>query len=273
MSLFVHQLKTNLSTILGDYMYKKLKKLFIPFVCLMFAIVDMRNCYAQKVPRLKDINRINIVEKGSFTSGIYRQYEVIRSGSQWKSYQTASYEKGNLDTTSRKFVRNIKRKMLKELITTLNERDTSINIDFFDINKKELALYVDSLDDYPSVSKKIILSPNQKREFIDTLGSKSIIQQAFQKVMKPIYLDDRTYYGIKIITGLKDTSTVYAYSFADLYYLPWIINNRKIYNPNITLTYEYIKDNKTFPGREKQYLYKRIVQNIYWKYFQRKFNQ
>ena len=239
------------------------------FILLVQVILYKEHCVAQKFIKLKDISKLVLEERAGGLGNNYKRFEVVKEGRSWKCYQTISISYTEIDTSTKRKIKNIPANVLTRLLAIVESSDSILHIKQFEINQKELVSNIDSLKVF---DKRVKFSAKQKSEFADSLNSKFVIQPAFQKVMKPVYLDDRTYYGIKIITGLKDTSTVYAYSFADLYYLPWIINNRKIYNPKITLIYEFIKDNKTFPVREKHYLYTRIVQNIYWKYFQRKFN-
>ncbi|WP_461448854.1 hypothetical protein [Mucilaginibacter sp.] len=154
--------------------------------------------------------------------------------------------------------------MLQELLNLISKPDTGILIAPFNITTQELAHTIDTIT--------LGLKLDQRKQVIDSLQDKAIVYNALYKAMHPFMMDDANYYGILITTKKGIKIKAEANSFAALYDLPCVINNVKCYNPNISLIYSYICDNKLYPAQERKWLLYRVDKNIFQDHFMTRFN-
>jgi hypothetical protein len=202
-----------------------------------------------------------ITRQGGITDN-HRILSVIRSGNEWKCYQT-DYKNWGLSTqindTVKTFIKTVQSKILEKLLAIVAKEDTVINVDRFKISNTKLKAYIDTV--------RPNLKPQQKSEFIKAIRSKTIVKDALNKALHPIMMDDRNYYAIIITTRSAVKDTIDAYSFVYLYDLPWYINHNKCYDPNISLIFNFISNENWYKQQEEHWMYRNIVENIYRKYF------
>lgn len=236
---------------------------FITYLITLCALISIKASNAQQQLKLSDVARFELVIRDGGLSSNLREVHVKKENDVWKSYQTKLIISHSIDTLSRKVIRFIPSKTLNDFLELIAKPDTAKNLELFDINLTELTTYIDSIG--------INLTSAQRTEFIKAINTKAILQQALNKSITPFLMDDRTYYGITIVTKAHKRFTIHAYSFADLYYLPWIIKDKKSFNPRISTIFEFISGNEKFEVHEKQRLYRAIVKNISRTHFATRF--
>ncbi|MFI5160427.1 MAG: hypothetical protein ACHQHN_04080 [Sphingobacteriales bacterium] len=235
----------------------------------LFLIVMLSwfHAHSQQAIKLVDISKIVLNTRGGGLSDEQNVIEVVPVDTGWKCYQTRlighDIKARRINDTIRRFKRDISSQTLERLLDIISKKDTNIRKELFKINKSELITFIDSL--------KTELKPAQRAEFIDSLGSETVVNPTLNTVLHPRRMDDRTYFGITIITKQNTRFTIHAESFADLYDLPWHINNAKSYDPNITAIFESISGFDNYLEHERKYLYKRMVREVYYKYFMTRF--
>ncbi|GAA4336100.1 hypothetical protein GCM10023149_44600 [Mucilaginibacter gynuensis] len=243
---------------------------FLFTVVIIWLSATAKNCLAQPEIKLNDITKFSLNTEGGGLSGSVRKLEVVKQNNIWKCYQTKLVDWKHNDST-RTFIKNIPEDKLNLLLKIIAVEDTSLHISSFNINTAELIKAIDSLKSGPK-NEAITMHPAQRAEFIKALQNDSIVKTAFEKEIKPLFLDDRTYYSITITTNNNTEFTIHVLSFAEPYYLPWYINNKKNYNPNITILYEFISGNDESIAWERERLNLRICTQIYRNQFLTPFN-
>lgn len=202
------------------------------FVLLLILVFTTKDCLSQKAIKLNDVSKFEFVTRSGGLSSDYRKIDVIPENGSWKSYQTVikkSTLQGLTDNTSEVFIKDVPSKVLNQLLEIIAKQDTGINIDPFKINATELVNVTLGINGE--------VTQNEKDKFIKFVQSKDVLQKALEHVLTPFLMDDRTYYGITVTTKKNESFTIKAYSFADLYNLPWYINKIKSYDPNISLIF------------------------------------
>jgi len=235
------------------------EKYFSPFfyILLLVSIFCTKNCLCQKVIKLDEVTKIELVTRAGGLSSDYRRIEVVPESGGWKCYQTSikgSTLKGIIDNSSKIFIKDVSSNILTQLLKIIAKQDTGINIDLFKINTTKLISTIDS------IGWKLQVAP--KERFIKVVQSKVVLQKTLREVLTSFMMDDRTYYGITINTKENVSFTIKAYSFGYLYYLPWEINNIKSYDPNISIIFEIISGNDNYPTYEKRRLYLDMARRI-----------
>lgn len=235
-----------------------------PLFLIITFLSTISNCFSQQITKLSDINKITLVTREGGLSNEKRILEIVSTSSGWKCYQTRNTgfdlkEKKMVDDSTRIFQRGVAAQTLQRLLDIIAKKDTGIHPDLFNVDRSELPKYIDSL--------KIDLTPAQRIAFVDSLRSENVVNAALEVALKPFPMDDRTYYGITFETKQNTKHTIYALSFADLYNIPWHIDNIKSFDPNIAIIFESIFGFDKFAEAEKKELYRRMVQKVYVKYF------
>lgn len=245
------------------------------FLFIVTSILRGEVCAAQK-NELKDIKKIQLITRGGGLSNYYKGIEVIKEGNGWNSYQIkliGGYNrltKRLYNDSSRTFIRNIPENMLNELLRLISKPDTVITLALFNLDQKQLVKYIDT---NIITLKPMIFKPVQKAAIIRALQSKDTLGKMLKRAVIPAFvMDDKNYYAIILTDKTNKSDTTYAYSFADPYYLPWIIKKAKSYNPQISLIYNFIIGNDNFAQQEKNQLYEHIDWWLYQTYFELKFN-
>ena len=231
------------------------------FLLLLIIIFTSKYCLSQKLIKLNEVAKFELMTHGGGLTGDYRKIDVILENGGWKSYQTGiekSTLKELIKNTSKIFIKDVPFSMLNQLLKIIDIQDSRINIDLFKINTTELVNITDSVNGG--------LQPSQKNRFVKAVQSKDVLQKALENVFVPFIMDDRTYYGITITTKKNVSFTIKAYSFADLYNLPWNINNIKSYDPNISIIFEFISGNDWYYSHEKEQMYLRLGKFILKEY-------
>lgn len=231
--------------------------LFMAIGLLVFA----NKGFAQQTYTADNVAKVELLKKAGGLSNELLTVEVVRENNVWNSYQTKSV-KGHYESSSKIFIKEVPVEQLNHLLAIVAKQDSVKNIAQFGINTSELIQYIDSLD--------VTISSVSRKRFIEALRNESVVKQAFHSVTKPIILDDRTHYGIHLMMKDGISITVEAYSFADLYYLPWYIGKTKRYDPAISIIFESIVGNDMFPKSQKDSLNRRLVQHVYWKHVHKK---
>ncbi len=243
---------------------KTIRTILILFTALFFLLTP---CLGQNI-KLKDVVRFEFTTKDGGMSNGYRIIEVIPdSNNTWKSYQThfvGNNLKGPVNDVRKIFIKDVSGKILDELLKIIAKQDTGINMDLFKISKDELIAKIDTT--------ALCLQPKQKKEFITALGSKTILQKELYKVLHPMPMDDKTALSIAIITKTNVNFKITAETFANLYDLPWHINKIDSYNPDISSIFAFVSGNNKFPVQQRLWLDLDLDKNIYWDYFQTRFN-
>ncbi len=217
---------------------------------LLILVFTSKDCLSQVVIKLDDVAKFELVTRSGGLSSNYRKIDIILESDGWKAYQTGikrSTLQGLIDNTSKVFIKDVPSKLLNQWLRIITKQDTGIHIDLFKINATELVNVVKGINGG--------VTQNEKDKFMKLVQSKGELQNALKQALTPFIMDDRTYYGITITTKKNKSFTIKAYSFADLYNLPWKINTVKSYDPNISLIFEFISGNDNYPIQEKRRLY------------------
>jgi hypothetical protein len=240
---------------------------------LFFVIILLRlPVFGQQVIKLDDISKLILTTRGGGPIDEKKILEVVPINKGWECYQTRLRKhdsKGRrIDDSARTFVRNVPPETLQRLLDIIAKRDTGIDRKLFKIDKSALVTFIDSIK---IDSIKPDLKPAQRAEFIDSLRSEAIINTTLNDVLHPPLMDDKTYFGITIITKQNTQITIYAESFASLYEFPWHIDNIESFDPNISAIFFSISGIDNYPEFERGQLYDRMVRAIYYKYFRTRF--
>lgn len=257
----------------------KRKRLFSCFTMLLALVVS--NCFAQQKLRLRDLNKIEFYQHGGGLSSDEKKIEVIFEDGNWNAYQTKMVQWRNESNNEKIFIKTVSAKLLNKLLYIVNDSDTSKNIKLFNIKTDDLINTIDSSLNWErkywdvknnGTYVETILKKEQKAAVLKAINNKEILKKSFEKALTPMLMADKTYYSISFISNSKEQLKVEAYSFADVYNLPWYVNKRKKYNPNISLIFEFILGNKIFPSQQRGWLLDKINVDIYNTYFKTPFN-
>lgn len=247
----------------------------------IFISLFINDCCAQSKIKLDQVIKFELYTHDGGLSSDERKLEVTLEHGKWKCHQTKLVSwKGKSD--SRTFVKEIPAHVLKQLLVIINQQDTGKKVKLFNININDLSNRIDSIKSLQQLIAQLTpgsppyiktkFKPEQLKEFIEAIKNKDIIAEALEKALTPISIADETSYTITVITKGNYSFTIKAFSLGFSYNLPWYIGKIKSYDPNTSLIFEYISGNDKYPEREKRYLYDNINRNIYWKYFQTRFN-
>lgn len=236
--------------------------MFKPYHILLSVLLftTIKQTLAQPKVKLKDVAKFELITKGGGLSDTYRSIIVEPDTGGWRCYLTKfigydAKSKIKINSSKKVFIKMVPAGVLNQLLNIVSKPDTGINMKLFKIDRAKLTSSIDSLH--------INLKSTQKVEFVNAVKSKAIVKEALVRALHPMPMDDKTYYGITIITKSNDSIIVKAYSFASLYYLPWQINGVNSYNPNISLIFNFISANEQYAGQQNKWLHRNIDQNIY----------
>ncbi|MBY0542778.1 MAG: hypothetical protein K2P75_05210 [Sphingobacteriaceae bacterium] len=230
---------------------------FISLILTVLLAVKSIDLLAQSQLKLDDVTKFELLTRAGGLGNDFRKLEVIKKGNVWNCYQieaTTGYSitpyKGRI------FVKTITEDILINLLKYVQNPDSEKNPDLFDIDVNELRNRFE-------VENSIALDSNQKEKLSKLFQDKSILKNAVEKVLTPMRMDDKTYYAINIIAKNDKIILAEASSFASSYYLPWVINEKKSYNPRISLAFEFISNDDVYPIQQKYWFNRNINKEIY----------
>ncbi|GAA4092325.1 hypothetical protein [Mucilaginibacter panaciglaebae] len=231
--------------------------------------------YAQNI-KLKDITKIELVSSGPWWAYTGMKWvEVLPEGKEWNCYHLRSQLPPKLlrDST-RRLIKTIPVKDLERLLAYINNPDTTLKFEQFDVSTEELKKYIDTLQTAAKESFQfhhnkedslmINLTAEQKAYFLKIIKSKQAVKEAGLKAFHPFIDDDRSYYGMIFTYKDKHKDTVSAYvNSYHLYQLPWKIKNKHSYNAHLTELFESIIGHEGFDKGEKSRLVYRIDYELF----------
>lgn len=225
-------------------------------------------CVAQKI-ELKDVAKIEFVlKKEVFFHDTYGTVEVIYEDNTWKSYQTVlntRYDKTMHPAvdSARRFIKNLPAGTLAQLLTIMSRSDSVIRLNVFNITTADLVRYIDT------VAPK--LKQGQREKFVKTAQKKSTVQKSIRKTFMPMMVDNRYAYNIIVIDKTGKTYVANGLAFQNIYHMPWVINNVKVYNPRIGEIFEQVIGNDQFAATEKEKMYNHIITMMHFWDFEARF--
>lgn len=229
---------------------------------LILMTFSLCNVYAQvsskhKPYQLKDVRKFEFtVTEGGLTNS-YDKFEVeLDEHKIWQTWKSKiEFSTGSLTPApARKLVKAIQGNRLVQLLQDLSNPDTTKNPNWFRIDKDTLSRYIDSIN--------MNFLPSKKVSFNRDINNPELLKSALQRSLVPNHFDDKTTYQIKSILLSGDTVKAYATSFADIYDLPWNVEGKKLYNPNITRNFIYLTGDERSEWRLRSQFYKSLFRAI-----------
>lgn len=239
------------------------KFLLAAWICLIFISLTPITVIGKENIALAEVSKLNLSERPGGVFSVLRRFEVINENGVWKSYQLK-------DSVTRIFIKVIPAEKLLDLLTIINAKDTSIRVEQFNMQYQEMVSAFDTMS-YMSFFSAAELRPYQKTFFKEALRDEKRIEQALRSVLLPTLMDDRSEYTIAITTKAGEAKVITAYSFVNIYNLPWEIDGVKVYDPNISRLFALLTDDDRFESRYKGFLYRRLLLQIYWSEFRTSF--
>jgi len=233
------------------------------FTCLLHLITF--SVIARQNVSLKQVVRLDLSESGgglSYSDG-KKKFQLVREKGAWKSYQIK-------DSLTRMFIKNVSQKLIVDLLKIINTKDTSIKIELFNIQQQEMTVAFDNLI-RTDFLKDAGITPRQKIVFLEALEDKNRMELMLRRQLIPLFIDDKTSYKITITTKSGKAMVISALSFANIYNLPWNIDEKQLYNPDISRIYASLIGNDLFEKQNKDALYHRLMLHIFWSEFQTPF--
>ena len=229
----------------------------IAICCLISLLTIPRLCYAQFNIRIDEVKRIDL----KFYEGSKRAYVYLANISgQWKCYRSKPYR---MDTVTEDishyapiFLRDVPADSIRQLLTLISSKDTSIRTARFHIKPAELT---EAMHGFPGNKYAREQNPMLAKAAADPL----IVNKAIAKQLHPVHMDDNDYYRIDIATKNNITYSLDAIRFANPYYLPWRIGSIKNYNPQISVLFNSLIGRPTFEEKEHRSFVKIIARDIY----------
>ncbi|MES2428642.1 MAG: hypothetical protein V4560_16790 [Bacteroidota bacterium] len=238
------------------------------FTCLCF---EDSVCLAQKV-KLSDLTKVELITSGSWMDAYYQKVEVVPKNGIWKSYQTKLFSNGySRDRkvsrdSSKTFIREVPSSIVEQFISLAATPDPNIRDELFNIKTASLIAQIDS--NVASAERfngiRVFPSAEWKSQFIKAVSAKSVVSNALYNVLHPMKMDDRSHYYIITTDKFNKTDTITTDANGELYYLPWTINGKKSYNPNITKLFELMRGNDAFEANEQKNVYSGIITELYY---------
>lgn len=210
---------------------------------------------------LKQVVKLNLSERpgGLSSSDMVKKFVVVNEKGVWKSYQFK-------DSLTKTFIKIIPKEELVHLLKIINAKDTIIKMDQFNMQHQEMVVAFDSLIKR-SPYKDEGLTSVQKAMFFEACLDKKQIETALRSILIPSKMDDKTQYKITITTKSGKEKVISAYSFVNIYNLPWNIDDKQVYNPNISRIFASLTGDEHFDKQFKGFLYKRLIIRIFWSKF------
>jgi len=230
---------------------------FFIFTCL-FSLTAL-NVTARQHISLKQVVKLNLLEGGGDMSNSVKEFEVVNEKGVWKSYQFK-------DSLTKTFIKDISQEELVHLLKIINIKDAIIKMDQFNIEHQEMVVAFDSLIK-TSPYKEEGLTSAQKTAFTEAFLDKKQVEAALKKILVPSNMDHKTVYKIIITTKSGKAKIIAAYSFANIYNLPWNIDDQQVYNPNISRIFATLTGDEGFDKQYKTFLYEGLMRRIFWSKF------
>lgn len=225
---------------------------------LLWILIE--TCSAQiastKDLKLKAIKRVELVEIPGDMSGRRFEYRIERDSlNTWVSRRidTISKRWAIYEVSKEPFIREIPASYLESLLRSFAKPILKNNISEFKISKDTLISYLDSIS--------IPISKDRKLAIVKDINNEFHLQQAFERSLIEFYRDHQTLYQIKLIMLRGDTIVAKARSFG-YHYVPWNIDGVKIYDPKITMFYNYLCGKERFEPRRRHYFYKFLTSEL-----------
>jgi hypothetical protein len=236
----------------------------IVFLTSFLMLVTLKVPARQNIS-LKEVTQIDLTTSpgGISYPSDTKKFTVVNEKGLWKSYRLK-------DSLTKTFVKDISQKQIIQLLSIINAKDTGIKIKQFNIKQQEMAIAFDSLLKTDFLKDAGIKS-YQKAAFIVALGDKKRMESMLRKQLVPQNMDDKTRYIIATSTKSGRTERIEALSFANIYNLPWIIDGKEVYNPEISRIYASLSGEENFDKEYKGYMYGRLMLNIFWTEFRKPF--
>lgn len=234
-------------------------------ICCATLLLASLSGVAQQSVKLKNVAKIEFFMEYAM-SRYMSHVEVVPEGSEWVSYRlklVAYNPKGPRpsDTSGHIFIKKIPAVLLDSLVTIISRRDTSKNMAKFNISKNVL---MDSIKSNNSSRVPLKLTIVQKDSLLQLVQSDSLIYKAFTAALNQGLMDDRNYYKITITTVSGITMIAEAQTFGNTYYLPWKVEDSKIYDPDISRVFSFASDDNRFERQEQGSLNYRLIQYLYF---------
>jgi hypothetical protein len=235
---------------------------------IIIASISGRQVYAQKIG-LKDVVKIEcVVNRGAMRRSI-GNVEVVFENNAWNSYQTYYYpvfgkDRRPFPDSTRKFLKVIPNDKLIQLLTYISQPDSVIKYDTFGINSKDMI----KLSDDSIVTE---VTPKQRVELNKALRSRSLIEKIIKKSAVPTNLFYNYQYYFTVTTKTNKTYRINGLAFQNVYHMPWVVNNVKVYNPEIAEVFEWIMGDELFAVTEKTRMYNHIILDVFFEKFGAKF--
>ncbi|NNU34796.1 hypothetical protein HK413_13370 [Mucilaginibacter sp. S1162] len=115
------------------------------------------------------------------------------------------------------------------------------------------------------------ITPRQRIELNKALQSRSIIKKVVKKSVIPTNLFYDYQYFFIITNKVHQTYRINGLASQNIYHMPWVINNVKIYNPKIAEVFEWIMGDELFAVTEKTRMYNSIILDVFFEKFAAKF--
>ncbi|TCC98958.1 hypothetical protein [Pedobacter psychroterrae] len=202
------------------------------------------------------IKRIELLEVSGDMSGEIFEYRIERNkGDNWVSKRTVTYAKGatKYETSKDPFIRKIPASYLSSLLNSFTNPILTNNIAEFKISKDTLISYLDSMP--------IPISTDRKLAIVKDINNEFHLRQAFENSLIPKFRDHQTLYQIKLIMLRGDTIVAKARSFG-YHYVPWNIDGVRVYDPKITMFYNYLCGNERYEPSRRHYFYKFLTTEL-----------
>ena len=250
-------------------------KKILSLILLFIVFRGPKLAFSQPKIEIANVKEIMLIVKtGGFFTNYFRRIDIKREAGRWNCYQKQQYiaydpkTRGPVNDTLVKLIKIVPERTLKKLARLINQRDPTIHLRLFKIDKGELLKDIDSMD-FKIGPNMFVLDSTQHRQFEKMVRSKAIADTAAMEVLHPRRMDDEDQYSLRFITG-ADTTLVDAFSFVYPYYLPWHIGNGMSYDPRITTIFESLGDNKNFKKNQWISFHREIDRKIYFDYFSKR---
>lgn len=233
---------------------------------ILFLLIS---CYVKLVsaqnPFLKQTRKLELTaHPGGIASGdATSKFEIKLENGQWISNRVN-------EPIVKRLNNQISPQVISDLVKIIKEKDTSIHLELFNINEEDLSIAFDKLTSN-SEMKYAEISASQKATLLNMLTNKRLQEQILRKVLQPWPMDDKAHYTIKIYTNDGKEQLIEAYSFGNIYNLPWVIDGKEIFNPEISKIFAALAAEKRFDEGFNSYLHSRIVSEVFYTKFRTRF--
>ncbi|MHA4895765.1 hypothetical protein ACXZ1K_13510 [Pedobacter sp. PWIIR3] len=216
---------------------------------------------AQQRIALNDVLKIELIKTpgGLGDPRDYHKYEITNENGIWVSNKI-------LRPSGKVFFSNVGAEKINELLSFMAATDTEIHIEQFKLNNAEMELAFDSINK----SEFLELDQKQKTKFLKKF-SKVLPESLEGSLLHPEGYDDRALTFIRVTTKDGHTKSIQALS-GNYYNLPWDVNGKPVYNPEISRLFAELADDKQFDKQAKTFLYSISMLTFYWRKYATHFN-